>query len=594
MPDYPFNPEYLIENKRALKKRLRAKEGLVPKRVALLSGATIGSIRDLLELFLLDEGIAPEFFEGGYGRFYEDVVFDDGALAEFAPDVIYIHTSVRALTLPRAGAGAEEAERLLDEAYGRYEAAWRAAARKFRCAVIQDNFEYPRVRVMGSYEAVSPSGKVRFVRRLNERMARYAEANAGFYVNDLNWLAAYHGLKEFCDTTAYNAYKYSVAPAMTPYLCHSVASIIKSLFGKNKKALMLDLDNTLWGGVVGDDGVEGIRLGAESPEGMAYLDMQRYASELPALGVLLGVCSKNDDATAREGFEHPSSLLKPEDFASFRASWDDKDRSLAAAARALNIGADYLVLADDNPAEREIVKASGLGVATPELIVPELFAETVANAGYFEVTSLSDDDKARAAMYRANAERAASETTFADYGDYLRSLEMTAYLCEFGEGASERLTQLANKTNQFNLTTRRYAPNELLALSRDGAHISIAARLADKFGDNGLVSELLARIEGETADVELWLMSCRVFKRDLELAVFDELVAQCRARGITEITGAYLPTGKNAIVADLYASLGFERAGETDGGSLWKFIIPDDYQNKNTAVEVRHDESRDT
>ncbi len=591
MTDYPFDPAELLQNKRALKRSLLAREGLIPKKIALLSATTIGVIKDILELFLLSQGIAPEFYEGGYGRFYEDVVFDSGALDAFAPDVIYIHTSVRAISLPRAGDSAEEAERLLDEAYNKYEAVWRASAEKLGCAVIQDNFEYPRLRVTGSFEAVSPSGRIRFVNKLNERLALYAEAHEGFYINDLCWLAAYHGLKEFCDTTAYNAYKYSVSPAMTPYLCHSVAALIKSLFGKNKKALMLDLDNTLWGGVVGDDGVEGLKLGAESPEGMAYLDMQRYAAELPAIGVLLGVISKNDDAAAKSGFEHPSALLKTEDFAVFKANWEPKDRNLANAARKLNIGSDYLVLADDNPAERELVRASELGVAVPELATPELFAETVANAGYFEVTSLSSDDRARAAMYRANAERASLEESFSDYGDYLRSLEMRAYLAPFTEGASERLTQLANKTNQFNLTTRRYAPNELLALARDGAHISIAARLEDKFGDNGLVSELLASVEGERAEIELWLMSCRVFKRDLELAVFDELVSQCRERGIAEITASFVPTAKNAVVAELYPSLGFEKMSEEGGATRWRYIVPETYENKNEVMEIKHGEN---
>ena len=590
MADYPFDADYILQNKRALKKKLRSTEGLLPKKIALLGATTIGAIKDILEIFLLERGIAPEFYEGDYNRFYEEVVFGEQSLRDFAPDVIYIHTSVRAIELPHAGATPEQAQSLLDETYAHYEAVWSAAAQNFGCAVIQDNFEYPRIRVTGSYEAVSPAGRVRFINRLNERIAQYAETHKSFYINDLNWLAAYHGLEGFCDTTAWNAYKYSVSPAMVPYLCHSVACIIQSLFGKNKKALMLDLDNTLWGGVIGDDGVEGIRLGIESPEGMAYSELQSYAAELPRIGILLGVCSKNDDKTARSGFDHPSSVLKVDDFASFKANWDSKDRNLAQSAKDLNIGTDALVLADDNPAERELVRASGLGVAVPELGEPEYYAETVANAGYFEVTSLSADDLGRAEMYRENARRAASEASFADYGEYLRSLEMKAYMSPFTDGAAERLTQLANKTNQFNLTTRRYAPGELMATAGDGAHISIAARLEDRFGDNGIVSELLARTEGKSAEIELWLMSCRVFKRELELAVFDELVRQCRERGITEIKGRYIPTAKNKIVEGFYRSIGFESAGSEGNAALWRFAIPQEYKNKTDAMEVIHEQ----
>ncbi|MDO4565826.1 MAG: HAD-IIIC family phosphatase [Oscillospiraceae bacterium] len=590
MLGYPFDPSEILQNRRRLKRLLSQKEGLLPKRIALRSASSIGSLKDMLELFLLDSGIEPLFFEGDYGRVYADALYSE-ELAAFKPELVYIHTSVRCLELPAAGSSKEEAEALLSESFSRYRAAWRALKQRLGCPVIQDNFEYPRLRVTGSFEACSPSGKLRFVRRLNELFAQYAEDNSDFYLNDLNWLAAYYGLREFCDTTAYNSYKYSVSPAMTPCLAHSVANIIKSLYGKNKKALVCDLDNTLWGGAVGDEGAEGLALGLESPEGMAYLDMQRYASELPGIGILLAVNSKNEEAAAKSGFGHPSALLKPGDFAAFKANWEPKDRNLADIARELNIGADALVFADDNPAERELVRRSLSEVAVPELSVSEFFAETVANAGYFEVTSLSEDDAKRAAMYRENARRAAAETAFADYGDYLRSLEMKAFLAPFSERAAERISQLANKTNQFNLTTRRYAAGELLGLARDGRHLSLTARLEDRFGDNGLVSELLAALKGDTAEIELWVMSCRVFKRELELAVFDELVRLCREKGVKLIRGVYIPTAKNKPCAGLCASLGFESAGERGEAALWEYMIPENYENKNRYIEVVHEQS---
>ncbi len=582
----PFDAAEILQNKRALKKKLAAQEGLVEKRIAILSGTTVAMLRDLLEIFLLDSGIRPVLYVGEYNRFYEDIVFGDEALRDFQPDVVFLNTGTHNIPrLPLAGEPAALCDDLLQSAYSRFEAVWEAAA-ALGCPVIQNNFEYPRVRVMGSFEAVDPSGKIRFINRLNERMADYAYTHKHLYVHDFNYLAAQHGLSRFCDPSAYNSYKLAEAPEFIPYLAHSVACMIRSLFGKNKKALMLDLDNTLWHGVIGDDGVEGIQIGVESPVGMAHAELQQYAKELANIGVILGVCSKNEEAAAKSGFDHPSSILKAEDFLTFKANWEPKSENLAASAKELNIGADSMVFADDNPAEREIVRASGLGCAVPELTVPERFAETIANGGYFEVTSLSGDDLRRTEMYKQNAARVKQEAAFADYGAYLRSLDMRGYIGPFNEGALERITQLANKTNQFNLTTRRYTLEEMEARMQNAAAVTLCGRLEDKFGDNGIVTELIANEADGALDVELWIMSCRVFKRELEYAMFDALVAEARRRGCARITGSYYKTAKNGIVADFYGSLGFVKTAQDGEDSRWEYAIPDDYQNKNQAIEV--------
>lgn len=590
MLQYPFDSAYIMQNKRAIKKELLKSENLLEKRVALLSGTTIGEIKNILELFLLDNGIKPEFYVGDYGRFYEDVVFDDGTLAAFKPDIIFLNTSLHNVEpMVAAGDSAELCDKKLEAAFSRFKKVYDAAA-KFGCAVIANNLEYPLIRVMGNYEAASPSGKVRFVRRLNELVAQYAETHKGFYINDYNYLSARYGLDDFSDPSYYNSYKYSVAPDAIPYLAHSVASIVKSLFGKNKKALMLDLDNTLWSGVIGDDGVEGIVLGTESPAGIAHLDLQKYAKELSGIGVILGVCSKNEDAAAKSGFTHPSSVLKAEDFLTFRANWDPKPLNLEASAKQLNIGVDSMVFADDNPAEREIVRQAGLGVAVPELTAAERFADVISAGGYFEVVSLSADDIKRAEMYKQNALREAEEQSFNDYGEYLISLNMTGYFGPFSESRLERITALANKTNQFNLTTRRYGADEMLERAEGGRYITLYGRLEDKFGDNGIVAEIVGEIEGDNLDIELWVMSCRVFKRELEYAMFDTLVSLAKNAGIKTITGSYFKTAKNVIVADFYGTLGFKKTEQNGDDSRWQYVIPEKYENKNHSIEVHYEQ----
>ena len=566
--DYPFDPAMILQKKRSLRRELSKKEGLIPKNIAIMSGSTIGEIRNILEVFLLANGIRPTFYEGGYSLFYENLVFDDGSLAAFKPDIIYIHTSWRNLkNLPTQADSPEACADKLQAEYARFEQAWKAAAR-FGCPVIQNNFDLPPYRVMGNLDAVDVHGRVRYVRAMNQKLADYAAATPNFYVNDLAYLQAVHGMDNFSSQTAWYAYKYACSIDCIPYLCQSVANIIKSLLGKNKKALALDLDNTLWGGIIGDDGPEGIVMGNETPAGMAYAEFQSYLKELSKLGILLNVCSKNEEKIALTGFERADTVLKRDDFLCFKANWEPKSRNIAAMAQEINILPESFVFVDDNPAEREIVRQELPGVTVPELGAPEEYIAAIDRSGYFEVTTLSADDKKRASMYKQNLERAQLEQSFGDYNDYLKSLEMHCEIGAFDEPHAERITQLINKTNQFNLTTRRYTAAEIESIMTDPGYITLYGRLVDKFGDNGLVTAMIGHIEGNVLDMDLWIMSCRTFKRRLEHAMFDEMVRRAAAAGVEKIVGHYYPTAKNLLVRDFYATIGFEQTAQDDQGNL--------------------------
>lgn len=584
--EYPFDGEALLRKKRALRRELAAQPGLVEKKVAIVSGTTVGEVKNMLELFLLNSGIRPAFWEGPYGLYYESIAFDDGSLAAFAPDVIYIHTSVhnlQNLPCPADSAGAAE-EKFAAEA-ARWQGLWQAAAR-FGCPVVQNNFELPDVRVLGSFDAVAAQGRVRFVRRMNDLAADWAAQHANFYVHDLCWLSASEGLARWCSPAAWYAYKYACDVPYIPTLAHSVACIIKALFGKNKKAVATDLDNTLWGGVVGDDGPEALAMGSETPAGMAHTALQQYLKDLSGAGVLLNVCSKNEEAAARAGLRQPAATLREEDFVCFSANWQPKDANLAAMAQQLNLLPESFVLLDDNPAERALVRQSLPGTAVPELAAPEGYVRTLDRAGYFEAVGLSADDKKRAQMYHENALRSAASASFSDYGEYLRSLAMRAEIGPFRAGQLGRITQLINKTNQFNLTTRRYTEAEVAACMQDEGCITLAGRLEDKFGDNGLVSAIIGRVRGGAVHIELWVMSCRVFKREFELAMFDALAAACLERGVRTILGAYLPTAKNAPVKGLYPSLGFAAVAETPQKAEYRYDIPAAYAPKCRCIAV--------
>ena len=586
--DYPFDPAMILQKKRSLRRELSKKEGLIPKNIAIMSGSTIGEIRNILEVFLLANGIRPTFYEGGYSLFYENLVFDDGSLAAFKPDIIYIHTSWRNLkNLPTQADSPEACADKLQAECARFEQAWKAAAR-FGCPVIQNNFDLPPYRVMGNLDAVDVHGRVRYVRAMNQKLADYAAATPNFYVNDLAYLQAVHGMDNFSSQTAWYAYKYACSIDCIPYLCQSVANIIKSLLGKNKKLVACDLDNTLWGGIIGDDGPEGIVLGSETPTGMAYTEFQEYLRELGRMGVLLSVCSKNEEANALPGFERADSVLKRDDFVSFKANWDPKHLNLAATAKEINILPDSFVFMDDNPAEREIVRRELPAVSVPELTAPEEYIRAIDRAGYFEATVLSADDRKRAEMYKQNQQRAALEQSFGNYEDYLHSLEMVCEMGSFSPAHAERITQLINKTNQFNLTTRRYTAAEVESIMEDDNYINLYGKLVDKFGDNGIVTAMIGHVQGDVLEMDLWIMSCRTFKRRLEHAMFDEMVAKAAARGIKKIVGHYYPTAKNLLVKDFYATIGFEQTAEDEAGNrTFEFTGFDGYKPQCGVMEIR-------
>lgn len=391
-------------------------------------------------------------------------------------------------------------------------------------------------------------------------------------------------------------YKYALCVPAIPELAFNLSNIIKSVYGKNKKALALDLDNTLWGGVIGDDGVNGIEIGHETAEAEAFHAFQSYIKAHEDLGIVLAVNSKNDYENALAGLNHPEGVLRPDDFTVIKANWNTKAENIKEIAAELNILPDSIVFVDDNPAERAIVAEYGDGVCVPDPGTPDEYIRRLDRGGYFEMTSFSADDLHRGEMYRANLQRAAAVQSFENYGDYLLSLNMTAEIRAFEDLYLARITQLTNKSNQFNVTTRRYTESEIAAIARDPSYITLYGKLADKFGDNGVVSVVIGKIR-ETAGgvrelhLDLWLMSCRVLKRDMELAMLDTLVKKAVQRGITKIYGYYYPTAKNNMVKDLFARFGFGKIDsdtENPGDTVW-LLETAGYKEQNRVIRVESD-----
>ncbi|MBE6731929.1 MAG: HAD-IIIC family phosphatase [Ruminococcaceae bacterium] len=586
---YPFDSAYIIKKKKSIKKALLAdNKARIKKNIAVFGGSTTSDIVKTMELFLLDNGIEPNFYESEYAQYFQDAMFPSEELLNFKPDIVFIHTSQRNITnYPELGDSKEVIDGKFASEMEKFTAMWKSIKEKFRCPIIQNNFEMPLFRLLGNRDAYDIHGRVNFVTRLNEAFYQYARENESFYINDLNFIASDYGLRNFSDPSFWNMYKYAMCFDAIPYFAFNTANIIKALFGKNKKAIALDLDNTLWGGVVGDDGVDGIEIGQETGVSQSYYEFQSYLKQVKSMGVVLTVCSKNDHENAIAGLNHPEGVLKPDDFIIIKANWENKDRNIIETANELNILPDSIVFADDNPAERAIVRANVAGAAVPEMEGVENYIFTIDRGGYFEAATFSEDDLKRNEMYKNNAMRNAQMASFGDYGEYLKSLDMHAVIDDFIPVYLARITQLTNKSNQFNVTTKRYTEAEMEDVYSSDEYIRLYGKLVDKFGDNGVVSVVIGKINEDILDIDLWIMSCRVLKRDMEFAMLDRVVERAKMRNIKKIRGHYYPTAKNNMVRELFKTFGFEKINEDEAGNTEWLLDVESYEKKNNYIDVK-------
>lgn len=447
---------------------------------------------------------------------------------------------------------------------------------QFKVPLIFQTVPCPFEPLFGSFDVRFPQTQRGRIDRFNRDLIDML-ADGTNVVLDVASLAHALGTQHWFDHVQWHMAKIPFSHRFVPAYADHCTRMVGAMVGKSRKCLVLDLDNTLWGGVIGDDGMDGIVLGQGSAEGEAFLAVQRMALDLRERGIMLGVSSKNDDCVARSVFrEHPEMLLREEHISVFQANWSDKASNLEAIARTLNIGIDSLVFVDDNPAERRQVRQALPQVAVPELgDDPALYPSHVLAAGYFESIAFLDEDRNRVVQYDANAKRASLQSSARNLESYLTSLEMVMTVSAFDTAGRGRITQLINKSNQFNLTTRRYTEADIDQMIAQSELITFQIRLADSFGDNGMISIVVARPVRESDwEIDSWLMSCRVLGRGVERAVLTELVDAVRHRGGLRLIGVYLPTDRNEMVSDHYEKLGFEHQNtEPNGNTTWTLDV---------------------
>jgi FkbH-like protein len=560
--------------------------GLAQVRILVLSASTASHISDALIgtairfKFLLDVTIAE----------YEEpepwLERNRRELKENPFDFVLVASDNRMLKLTSPLGDEAAAEQIIDAAVARIarvaEVAGAATGRPVILQTLAGDPDATRLNM----DLGLPGSPRYLASEFNRRLVQQARQQSRL-VLDVSALASLVGDAAWSAGRYWYAAKYPFATAMIPLYADNLMRILAAQMGRSRRVLVLDLDNTMWGGIVGDDGIEGLALGNGSPLGEAHSALQRMALSLKERGIILCVSSKNDEAIALDAFRnHPEMTLREDDIVAFRVNWDDKAANIKAISDAIDLGLDCFVFLDDNPAERKRVRDALPSVAVPELPEdPGDWLPVLQAAGYFEQAGFSKEDQLRAGFYKANALRAAQMERIGDHNDYLLSLGMTLSIAPFDSAGRKRISQLISKSNQFNLTTRRYSEAEIAAMQSNADVFAIQARLEDMFGDNGMISAVICRQTGQSWEVDTWIMSCRVLGRRVEEALLEYLVQQARLRGISEIIGRYIPTARNRLVRDHYSGLGFIQTGAKDGESIWLLAVSS-YCEKNLPLKV--------
>jgi FkbH-like protein len=555
-----------------------ALDPLVLFRLAVLSNSTIDLIVPAMVASAARHGIALDVIQPSYDQVAQEALTPDSQVNSSKPDAVLFALDYRALPFKLSLGDAESSSATIQGVIGYLQTLRYGIKTNSNAVCIFQTIAAPVESLFGSLDRALPGTLRAMIDGVNREMAEFV-AGSGDVLFDVASLAETVGLADWHDPQIWNMAKVPFSDQLIPLYADHVARTVAAMRGKSRKALVLDLDNTVWGGVIGDDGLDGIKVAQGDAVGEAHLAIQRLALDLRQRGIVLAVSSKNTDEVAREPFQkHPEMLLKLEHIAVFQANWNDKATNIQAIAEELSLGADAMVFLDDNPVERGLVRKLLPQVAVPELPdEPAYYARTLVAGGYFEAVAFANEDLKRADFYQDNARRTNLQKTVGGVDAYLASLDMTITFQPFDATGRARIVQLINKSNQYNLTTRRYTDPEVTEAESDPTVFTLQVRLADIFGDNGMISVAICR-PGQTGEWEIdtWLMSCRVLGRKVENMVLRETLKHAREAGIHKLIGTYLPTERNKLVVDHYAKLGFTRVAEEESGlTRWELVVGD-------------------
>ena len=558
-------------------------------RLAVLASSTVNHLFGAIRIGGLRRNLWIEIYENGYGQFRQELADTDSGLHRFKPDYVLFaldsHYLAAECSVPlnRGEAAAATNEQLAE-----ITDLWRTARATFGSSIIHQTCLPVHPPVLGLNEHRLPGSSAQRILDLNNGLRSCADSS-GADLLALDTMAVRDGIDAWHDASLWHRAKQEIAPKAAPLYGDLVARLIAARRGGSRKCLVLDLDNTIWGGVIGDDGIDGIELGQGSALGEGYSALQSYVRNLGRRGIILAVCSKNTEAIAVQAFEsHPEMVLKRSDIACFLANWLDKPTNLKTIAETLNIGLDSLVLLDDNPAERALVRQALPMVEVPEITDdPIVMIRVLADSGFFESAVITEDDLARTEQYQVRQARAALQASSTDITSFLSDLQMRLLWQRFDSVGLKRIVQLINKTNQFNVRTCRYSEEEIAAMMSSSTAIGLQLRLVDRFGDNGVIAICIGKLHrDDTLFIDTWLMSCRVLGRRVEQATLNVLAEQARAIGAKRMIGEFIPTKKNHIVKDLFQRLGFKHLEDHPDGRSRALLDLENYVAIATPIAI--------
>lgn len=556
-------------------------------RLAIMGDCATQHLATAIRGYGVEEGIRFEVFDADYDQIDAQLLDPESEFYQFKAQFALIYMCSEKLYC--AFCETQQKSSFADNVYQKIRSYWDLVNTHVQANIIQFTFAETDDRVFGNYASKTQSSFLYQVKKLNFLLMNGAQEVKNVFLMDLNYIEMQHGRTEVYDDKLYYIAKMPLSTAILPEVAKQVTDIVKAIFGHIKKCVITDLDNTLWGGVIGDDGLEGIQIG-ELGLGHAFEEFQMWLKELKMRGIILAVCSKNNEDTAKEPFlSHPEMVLKLNDFSMFVANWEDKASNIRYIQETMNIGMDSIIFLDDNPFERDQVRSMIPDITVPELPEdPAMYLSYLKSLNLFETASYSESDKDRTRQYQAESRRIVSRQQYQNYDEYLKSLGMVAVVKPFDKFQYPRIAQLTQRSNQFNLRTVRYTEAEIEALAADQHFLTLYFMLKDQFGDHGLISiAILKKQDDETLFMHNWLMSCRVLKRGMEEFIINQVIETARENGYRKVIGEYIQTPKNAMVKDIYAKLGFKELGN----GLFEADVDTFVQNKTfIRIEERKEE----
>ena len=541
-------------------KKLSREELNVPKlKVALLGDTATQLLVTAIKGEAVDRGLSLDIFEGEYNQIERQLMDPTSELYEYDAEIVIIFQSTHKLGEYHSSLAIDKQERLADERLSFITSLCENPSFANKKIIY---FNYPEIEdtVFGSYANKVESSFSFQVRKLNYELMKLACQYPNLFICDIAGLQNMLGRRFMFAPNVYMTTEMVLSVNALPYVASRVVDIIAAIKGQFKKCLILDLDNTVWGGVIGDDGLEGIEVGHGLGIGKAFTEFQMWVKKLKQRGIIICVASKNNEETAREPFEkHPDMVLKLDDIAVFQANWETKVDNIRIIQSVLNIGFDSMVFLDDNPFERNMVRENIPGITVPELPDdPAMYLEYLYSLNLFETVSYSNADKDRTKQYQVEAKRVSLSKSFTNEADFLKSLNMVSTVSGFTRFNTPRVAQLSQRSNQFNLRTIRYTEADIESMANDPNVIDLSFTLEDKFGDNGLIAVVIMKQQDvETLFVDTWFMSCRVLKRGMENFTLNTMAEYAKEKGYKRIIGEYIPTPKNKMVELHYPNLGF-------------------------------------